>query len=101
MVAENDFLSQEYFHLQKVIEDFDSKALTVKTWSVTFSAVAIGFAYDKHESVILIVACASAMEFWLVEGILKVNQQAYYRRVRELEKHFSGGEQQSLRAVQR
>ena len=32
-------LAQEYLFLQKVIEDFDARALTIKAWSVTFSAV--------------------------------------------------------------
>jgi hypothetical protein len=89
---EDDWLAQEYLHLQKVVEDFDGKTLTIKAWSVTFSAAAIGFAYDKGERAILLVAIISAVAFWLVEALFKVNQQAYYRRVEELEAHFSGGE---------
>jgi hypothetical protein len=29
-------LQTEYFHLQKTIEEFDGKAMTIKAWSVTF-----------------------------------------------------------------
>ena len=28
-------LQTEYLHLQKTIEDFDGKAMTIKAWSVT------------------------------------------------------------------
>lgn len=93
MASNEDLLGQEYFHLQKVIEDYDTKTLTVKAWSVTFSATAIGFAYDKHERVILVVALASSLAFWVMEALLKANQQAYYHRIGEIEIHFSGGEQ--------
>ena len=93
MKTEDDWLAQEYLHLQQVVEAFDSKTLTIKAWSVTFSAAAIGFGYDKGEPVILLVAIISATAFWLVEALFKVNQQAYFRRVEELEAHFSGGEQ--------
>ena len=92
MASDEDLLGQEYFHLQKVIEDYDTKTLTVKAWSVTFSATAIGFAYDKHERVILVVALTSSLAFWVMEALLKANQQAYYHRISEIETHFSGGE---------
>lgn len=92
MASDEDLLGQEYSHIQKVIEDYDTKTLTVKAWSVTFSAAAIGFAYDKHERVILVVALASSLAFWVMEALLKANQQAYYHRIGEIEIHFSGGE---------
>ena len=42
-------LQAEYLHLQKVIEDFDGRALTIKAWSVTFSLVTIaGFFAPKN-----------------------------------------------------
>lgn len=88
----DDYLTQEYFHLQKVVEDYDAKALTTKAWSVTFSAAAIGFAYDKQQIVILAVSIVTALAFWLVEALIKVNQQAYYPRIGEIEDYFAGGE---------
>lgn len=92
MGSDDELLAQEYLHLQKVIEDYDGKTLTVKAWSVTFSAAGIGFAYDKQEPAILIVSILSALAFWLVEALMKVNQQAYYGRIEEIEAHFSDGE---------
>jgi hypothetical protein len=91
MATHEDYLAQEYANVQKTVEDFDTKTLTVKAWSVTFSAVAIGFAYDKHEPVILFVAAVSALSFLLVECLVKVNQLAHYARIIEIEGHFGGG----------
>ena len=90
MANADDWLGQEYLHVQKVVEDFDAKTLTVKAWSVTFSATAIGFAYEKAKPEILLVAILSAAAFWIVEALIKVNQQAYYRRIAEIEEHFAG-----------
>jgi hypothetical protein len=92
MPDENNLLAQEYLHIQKVIEDYDTKTLTVKAWSVSFSAVAIAFSYQYKSPQILLAAIASSIAFWVVEALIKVNQQAYYTRVGELEAHFSGGE---------
>jgi hypothetical protein len=36
-----DLLRGEYFHIQRVAEDFDAKSLTIKSWSVTLS-MAVG-----------------------------------------------------------
>jgi hypothetical protein len=90
MATHEDYLSQEYLYLQKVVEDYDGKALTVKAWSVTFSAAAIGLAYQNGKIAILVVAVISAILFWLVESLVKVNQQAYYARIGEIEDHFAG-----------
>jgi hypothetical protein len=90
---DEDLLGREYFHVQKVVEDYDTKVLTVKAWSVSFSAAAIGLAYDKQQAAILAVAIISALSFWMVEALIKVNQQAYYKRIEEIEAHFSDGPQ--------
>jgi hypothetical protein len=85
----DNLLSQEYLHLQSVIEAFDSKALTIKAWSVTFSLAAIGSAYAVKAPAILAVASFSALLFWLLEGYWKTFQDAHYQRNKELENHFN------------
>lgn len=90
MASHEDYLAQEYAHLQRILEDFDTKTLTVKAWSVTFSAAAIGFAYDKGQAAILVVSIASALSFLVVECMIKVNQQAFYDRINRIEAHFAG-----------
>jgi hypothetical protein len=86
----DDLLSQEYFQLQKAIEDFDQRALTIKAWSVTFSAAGLGLAYSQHERIILLVAALSALTFWMVEALWKTNQQSHYGLIWQIEDHFSG-----------
>ncbi len=89
----NDLLAQEYAALQKTVEDFDARSLTIKAWSVTFSAAGLGLAYQQHNRILLLVAAGSALVFWIVESMWKVNQQAFYRRIRQIEIHFRGGRQ--------
>lgn len=94
MAEQDDFLAQEYLLIQKIIEDYDGKALTAKAWSVTFSAVAIGLSYDKQQLAILIVSIISSLAFWLVESLIKVNQLSYYDRASAIEQHFAGNSPQ-------
>jgi hypothetical protein len=79
-------LVDEYFHLLRIVEDFDGKALTIKAWSVTLSAAGIVTAYTQSRPVVLLVAAFSALVFWSVEALWKVNQQAFYVRIRQIEK---------------
>ena len=80
-----DLLLAEYLQLQRTVEDFDGRALTIKAWSVTLSAAGLGAAYVHSQPFVLVISGASALLFWLVEASWKVNQQAYYLRIRDIE----------------
>ena len=58
-------LKEEYFHLQRTVEDFDQRALTIKSWSVTTSmaGIAAGFLQDKVLVLCLLSSLASLL-FW-------------------------------------
>jgi hypothetical protein len=45
-------LKEEYFHLQKTVDDFDQRTLNIKAWSVTTSmaGIATSFLHDKSLS---------------------------------------------------
>ena len=86
----NAALQAEYLHIQKTIEDFDARALTIKAWSVTFGLVAIAGAFASHASVSLLIAATGASIFWLLEANWKLFQISYYARVAAIEKHFRG-----------
>ena len=88
--ADRGLLAQEYLHLQKVIEDFDGKSLTIKAWSVSFSLVAIGSAFVSHSSVVLLIAGVSALLFWIIESFWKTFQFMHYTRSGQLEEYFRG-----------
>ena len=86
----NDFLQAEYLHIQKTIEDFDARALSIKTWSVSFGLAAIAGAFASHASIVLLVASVSSVLFWFLETMWKTFQLAYYARSETIEKHFRG-----------
>lgn len=84
-----DYLAQEYLFLQKTIEEFDARALTIKAWSVTFSAAGLGLAYQQHNPVLLLVAAGSALAFWIVDAVWKYHQRAFYPRALMIERWFA------------
>lgn len=86
----NAALQAEYLQLQKTIEEFDSRALTIKAWSVTFGLAAIAGAFASHSSVPLLVAATSAAIFWALEIQWKLFQTSYYVRSELIEAHFRG-----------
>ena len=83
-----ELLKEEYFYLQKIVEDFDSKSLTIKAWSVTLSAAGLIAAYTQDASIVLVIAAASSLAFWIIEALWKENQQSFYPRIRAIEKSF-------------
>lgn len=85
-------LKEEYFFLQKTVEDFDSKTLTIKALSVTGSLVIIATGLsDKGcgSPLLFLVASVAALVFWLIEAIYQCFQSGYDVRIIELEKYFS------------
>lgn len=88
-IDHQDFLKEEYFAIQHMIEEYDQRALTIKAWSVTLSAAAIVTAYIKLQSEVLLIAAGSAVVFWIVEALWKINQQAFYPRTKEIERYFA------------
>jgi hypothetical protein len=83
-------LQAEYLHIQGVIEGFDGRILSIKTWSITFSLVALGGAFASHASVVLLIASVSSFLFWYLEASWKTFQVAYYERAELIEAHFRG-----------
>lgn len=78
-------LSMEYYKLFDIVNEFDKRLLTVKSWGLTFSlgALALGF-QEKHYGLFL-VACISSIAFWFIEGVFKKHQMRFYVRMREIE----------------
>ena len=84
-----EYLAQEYLFLQKTVEEFDGRALTIKAWSVTFSSAGLGLAYQQHNPKLLLIAAGSALVFWIVESVWKYHQRAFYPRLFEIEQWFA------------
>lgn len=81
-------LQAEYFHLQKTVEDFDGKALTIKAWSITFSMAVLVGAFTSHASPVLLIASAASLLFWILETVWKSFQLGFYHRIEAIELHF-------------
>jgi hypothetical protein len=81
-------LQAEYFHLQKTVEDFDGKALTIKAWSITFSMAVFVGAFTSHSKHVLLISSAASLLFWILESLWKSFQLGYYRRIEAIEAHF-------------
>jgi hypothetical protein len=84
----NSALQAEYLHLQKTIEEFDGKAMTIKAWSVTFSLTVMVGAFASHSPAVLLIAAISSLLFWSLETMWKAFQLGFYQRAEELEAHF-------------
>ena len=62
-------LKDEYLLLQRIYEDFDSRALTIKGWSATVGIAAIGVGFYQSSYLWLFAAGSSAV-FWFLEGLV-------------------------------
>ncbi|SHF69470.1 hypothetical protein [Pedobacter caeni] len=100
-IALDVLLKEEYFHLQKVIEDFDSKTITIKAWSVTGSLVVIGAGFtDKGTKELFLVAAFASLLFWVIEGTWKLFQLSYYARIKVIETYFANPKGQTIHPLQ-
>lgn len=96
---DKDSLEKEYFHLQTVVEEFDSKSLTIKAWSVTLASAIAGSSAFTKENIILLFAALVSLMFWFIDGYWKTFQYANYKRIKEIEA-FMRGEKNDLNNLQ-
>lgn len=81
-------LKDEYVMLQQFYEDIDEKGLNIKNWSITVALASIGagLVYNKN---ILLLACAAAIMFWILEGYWRGLSYFFVVRIKEIEKAFA------------
>src|SRR5262245_49446971 len=85
------YLKDEYLLLQRLYEDFDARAITIKGWSATIGLAAIGGGF--YQSPLLwLFAAGAALVFWAVEAAWKSLQHLYTPRIRLLEETFRNGD---------
>lgn len=97
--TDKDSLEKEYFHLQTVVEGFDSKSLTIKAWSVTLASAIAGSSAFTKENIILLFAALVSLMFWFIDGSWKTFQYANYKRIKDIEA-FMRGEIKNLNNLQ-
>jgi len=80
-----ELLTQEYYKVFDVINDFDKRLMTVKGWGVTLSLSALAWGFQEGKAGLFLVAALSGLAFWLIEGTMKRHQMRYYFRMQEIE----------------
>jgi len=61
------FLKDEYLLLQRIYEDFDQRAMTIKGWSATIAVAAIG----AENTIPLVICCGRFISLLDVRGSLE------------------------------
>ena len=59
----NSLLKDEYFQIERVILDFDQRAITIKAWSVTASMAGISASFLSDSYMLLLLASLSSIVF--------------------------------------
>jgi hypothetical protein len=84
-------LLTEYYKVTDIVQSYDPYFLSIKTWSVTLSAAAMGVSFSRASAApILLVAVLLAVSFWLVESRFKILQLNHIARVMALERYLGG-----------
>jgi hypothetical protein len=81
-----EILAQEYFKIIDIISSYDAHLMTIKGWSITVGLAFIGYAFQQKNKKLLLLCCASAVCFLLVDAKFKQYQVSYYPRMQAIEK---------------
>lgn len=81
-------LLEEYYRLSAIIQNYDPYFVSIKTWGVTVSGLAIGVGFSKGSSEVFVVAFALSIGFWLTEVCFKLLQLGHSGRIEELEREL-------------
>jgi hypothetical protein len=81
-------LKEEYFILLKFYEDFDARFLTIKGWSTTVGAAAIGLGIQYAKPFLFLFGAGVAFLFWILEAMWKGLQHSYRSRISAIEGAF-------------
>jgi hypothetical protein len=81
----HDDLQVEYAKLVDIVNGFDQRLLTIKSWGVTLSLASLGLGFQQGHYGLFLVAAASGLAFWLLEAYTKMHQIHYYPRMRDIE----------------
>ena len=91
-----DLLKEEYFFVQKTIEDYNKQIWGIKALGLTGTGAVIGLMIQQQQGIIAFIGCAIPVLFWILESQWKHFQRGFYPRAAELESilnddfHFPG-----------
>ncbi len=90
MAELRDQLAAEYTMLQNQYETFDTRALTIKSWSAPLLAGGLGIALKDNLLGLALATALVALCSWIVEAMWKSFQYSYIGRTELLESYFRG-----------
>jgi hypothetical protein len=64
-----DQLKDEYLQLQAHYEEFDNRALIIKSWSAALLAGGVAFGLKENSIPVLIVTAVASLSLWVLEAI--------------------------------
>lgn len=86
----NDFeltlIKEEYFFLQRAIEDYNKQIWAIKALGITGTGFVIALTLEQSQNIIALIGCAIPLFFWILESQWKHFQCGFYPRVAEIEK---------------
>lgn len=82
---ELNLLKEEYFFLEKTIEDYNKQIWGIKALGLTGTGAVIGLMIEKQQGIIAFIGCAIPLLFWILESQWKHFQRAFYPRAAEIE----------------
>ena len=81
-------LASEYALLQGQYEQFDQRALTIKSWAAPLLTAGVGLGLKDGSAVTLCAVIVAALLLWLIEAIWKSFQYSFIERITHLEELF-------------
>lgn len=87
---DREWLQQEYFHLQKIVEEFDARAIAIKVCGVITILVLLAVAVGTGIRALYLVTALGGILFWIVEAIWKSFQISDHNRLRQIEDFLDG-----------
>lgn len=90
MLSHEELILKEYIHLNSLIENYDSKSLNIKAWSITLCVAIISSDRFIQNTSLIPYAAAAALFFWFIDAYWKTFQYAHFRRIGQIEDYFAG-----------
>jgi hypothetical protein len=80
---------REYYFIEDLIDKFNERSLTIKSWSITSCGVALGLGASEKQPLLFCLAAFGSIVFWYLEASWKFSQITVAGRLQELERLLS------------
>jgi hypothetical protein len=100
MAASRDELRTEYEMIQGQYEQFDARALKIKSWSGPLIAAVMGYGWKEHSNGPILAAIVAALSLWFLEAVWKSFQYCYTDRIKLIEGWFRDGRPEDIAPFQ-